>query len=63
MTQAVTPTQRITTALAEARKARHHKNCHCRHFDGNYCNPADALWQRAINRELDTYNDTARSQQ
>lgn len=46
---------RIIAALAEARKARHHKDCHCRRFDGRYCNGTDAVWQRAINRELDNY--------
>lgn len=44
---------RIIAALAEVRKARHHRDCHCRRFDHQYCNAADALWQRAINRELD----------
>lgn len=43
---------RIVAALAEARKARHHKECHCRRFDGRYCNAVDALWQRALEREL-----------
>jgi hypothetical protein len=47
--------ERITAALAEARKARHHADCHCRRFDHQYCNGADAVWQRAINRELDHY--------
>ena len=43
---------RIVAALAEARKARHHKDCHCRLFDGRYCNATDALWSRALEREL-----------
>lgn len=43
---------RIITALAEARKARHHRDCHCRMFDKQFCNAADALWQRALTREL-----------
>lgn len=43
---------RVIAALAEARKARHHKDCHCRHFDGRWCNAADALWSRAADREL-----------
>lgn len=43
---------RITQALGESRKARHHRDCHCRRFSGQFCNAADALWQNAINREL-----------
>lgn len=47
-----TPQARIVAALAEARKARHHPECHCRMFAREFCNAADALWQRAVNREL-----------
>lgn len=43
---------RVIEALAEARKARHHRDCHCRHFDRTACNAADALWTRAYTREL-----------
>lgn len=43
---------RIVAALAEARKARHHKDCHCRMYEGRYCNGTDALWSRALEREL-----------
>lgn len=43
----------IHKALAEARRARHHRDCHCRLFDRQFCNAADALWQRALNRELE----------
>lgn len=43
---------RIVAALAESRKARHRNDCHCRRFDRQFCNAADALWQRAMNREL-----------
>ena len=43
---------RVMTALAEIRKARHHKDCYCRMFDGNWCNAAEALWSRALEREL-----------
>lgn len=43
---------RIVAALAEARKARHHKHCYCRRYDGRYCNATDALWSRALEREL-----------
>lgn len=43
---------RIIAALAEARKARHHRDCHCKRFDGRYCNAANALWERALEREL-----------
>jgi hypothetical protein len=48
-----TPEVRITAALAQARKYRHHRDCHCRMFDRQYCNASDKLWQRAVNRELD----------
>ena len=43
---------RIVKALSEARRMRHHKDCHCRMFDGQFCNAMDALWTRAMNREL-----------
>lgn len=44
---------RITKALANARQSRHHRDCNCRTFDHQFCNAADALWQRALNRELE----------
>lgn len=44
---------RIVLALAEARKARHHRDCHCRRFDRQWCNAVDALFSRAANRELE----------
>lgn len=43
---------RIVKALHEARRQRHHRDCHCRRFDRQYCNAMDALWSRAMNREL-----------
>jgi hypothetical protein len=43
---------KVIAALAEARKARHHKDCHCGRFHG-FCNAQDALWSRATNRILD----------
>jgi len=43
---------KIVTALAEARKARHHRNCYCRKFERAYCNATTALWERALEREL-----------
>jgi len=46
------PENRVTLALAQARKFRHHKTCRCRHYQG-YCSPNDALWSRAVDRELD----------
>ena len=49
-----TPELRVMFALAEARKVRHHKNCHCRMFDRQFCNAADALWQAKLNRELES---------
>ena len=48
-----TPELRVLHALAEARKARHHKDCRCRMFDRQFCNAADALWQNRMNRFLD----------
>lgn len=44
---------KIVLALAEARKARHHRDCHCRMFQRVACNAADALWTRAMDREID----------
>lgn len=49
-----TPQLRVLHALAEARKARHHPNCHCRMFDRQFCNATDALWQNRLNRILDS---------
>ena len=46
------PENRVTLALAQARKFRHHKTCRCKHYQG-YCSPNDALWSRAVDRELD----------
>jgi hypothetical protein len=43
---------KVVTALAEARKARHHRDCYCRMFERAYCNAATALWERALEREL-----------
>lgn len=43
---------KVVAALAEARKARHHPDCHCRRFHGRWCNAADALWGRAMDRCL-----------
>jgi hypothetical protein len=43
----------VAGALARARKARHHPDCNCRTYERRYCNPMDALWSRAMDRELD----------
>ena len=43
---------KVVIALAEVRKARHHRHCYCRTFDRIYCNAATALWERALEREL-----------
>jgi len=51
---------RVMAALLEARKARHHRDCYCRMFDRQFCNAADALWSRALNRELDQIADITR---
>jgi len=48
-----TPQLRATYALSESRKVRHHRDCHCRMFERQFCNAADALWQAKLNRELD----------
>jgi hypothetical protein len=53
MTDTTTSETRIMVALQESRKARHRRDCHCRMFDRQFCNAADALWQRAMNRELE----------
>jgi len=49
---------RIVKALYEARKARHHRRCNCRKFEGQWCNATDALWSRAMNRELEQMRTT-----
>ena len=56
-----TAESRIAAALAAARKARHHRDCYCRMFDGQFCNAADALWQRATNRELERIIEETRA--
>lgn len=48
------PAVSITGALARARKARHHPDCNCRIHQGKWCSPLDALWSRAVDRELDS---------
>lgn len=53
---------RIVGALSEARKVRHHRDCHCRMFDRQFCNAADALWQRALNRLLDDLTEQENTQ-
>lgn len=40
-------------ALHQARKHRHHPNCRCMRYGGLYCTAADALWSRAVDRELE----------
>ena len=47
------PAVDVAGALARARKARHHPDCNCRNYERRYCNPMDALWSRAMDRELD----------
>ena len=46
------PENRVALALAHARKYRHHQSCRCQRFEG-YCTANDALWSRAVDRELD----------
>lgn len=53
-TRVSTPQLRAVYALYESRKHRHHKHCFCRAFGDFYCNPADALWQNKLNRELES---------
>lgn len=52
------PENRVTLALAHARKYRHHHMCRCRRFEG-YCSANDALWSRAVDRELDAMRKAA----
>lgn len=40
-------------ALAEARKARHHKHCNCRMYQKTACSAADALWTAKLNNEIE----------
>lgn len=55
-TMKATPQLRAAFALHKARMNRHHKTCQCRMFHGEGCNAADALWTRAMDRELDLLN-------
>ena len=48
-----TPQLRVMFSLHKARMHRHHKNCHCRKYHGEGCTASDALWTRAMDRELD----------
>jgi len=48
------PENRVTLALAQARRNRHHSTCRCHRFEG-YCSANDALWSRAVDRELDAF--------
>lgn len=49
-----TPQLRVVYALAEARRVRHHKDCHCRVWQETACNAADALWTQKMNNELES---------
>jgi hypothetical protein len=49
-----TPRDAAIYALAQARRYRHHPGCRCMTFEGLYCSAADALWSRALDRELDS---------
>jgi hypothetical protein len=51
--QKETPQLRAAFSLYQARRHRHHKHCHCRSFHGEGCNASDALWTRAMDRELE----------
>jgi len=48
-----TPQLRIMFALHKARLHRHHRDCQCRQYHGEGCTAADALWTRAMDRELE----------
>lgn len=52
-TQQDSPQARITVALAMARKYRHHPDCYCRKYQHTACTAAAALWENALNRELE----------
>jgi hypothetical protein len=43
---------KVIAALAEVRKARHHRDCYCRSFERASCNANTAFWERALQREL-----------
>ena len=58
--QKATPQLRAMFALHKARIYRHHRNCHCGMYHGEGCNAADALWTRALNRELDVLLEQSR---
>ena len=48
-----TPQLRAIYALAQARKYRHHPDCQCRKYQRTACTAAAALWENAMNRELE----------
>ena len=48
-----TPQLKAAFALHKARMYRHHRDCHCGTYSGEGCTAADALWVRAMNRELE----------
>jgi hypothetical protein len=54
--QKPTPQLRAAYSLHQARLHRHHKHCQCRKYHGDGCNATDALWTRAMDRELEQLN-------
>jgi hypothetical protein len=52
-----TPQEAAQIALANSRAARHHSTCTCMQFQHLYCNAQDALWQNALNRNLQAIHD------
>ena len=52
------PQERLQFCLEQARAHRHHATCRCRLYEGGYCTAGDALWSRAVDRELDQWLTT-----
>ena len=48
-----TPQLRVIYALAQVRKYRQHPDCRCRMYQRTACTAAAALWENALNRELE----------
>lgn len=53
-----TPQLRVMYALHKARQYRHHRQCQCGTYQREACNAEDAMWRRAMNRELDNIEGT-----
>lgn len=56
--QDATPQLRIMFALYKSRQFRHHRHCQCAAVEGQGCTAADAMWRRAMDRELESISRT-----